>query len=68
MTSEVSFKPTVMFFRLTNFPTIFQMIINKILQDLINTGEVVSFIDNIIVGMEEEEGHDEVVEEVVKSS
>jgi len=68
MTSEVSFKPTVMFFRLTNFPTIFQMIINKILQDLINTGEVVSFIDNIIVEMEEEEGHDEVVEEVVKSS
>ena len=68
MTSEVSFKPTVMFFRLTNFPTIFQMIINKILQDLINTGEVVSFIDNIIVWMEEEEGHDEVVEEVVKSS
>jgi len=26
----------------------------------------VSFIDDIIVGMEREEGHDEVVEEVVK--
>jgi len=33
---------------------------------LINTGEVASFIDNVIVGTEEEEGHDEVVEEVVK--
>ena len=36
---------------------------NKILWDLINTGEVVSFIDNIIVRIE---GHDKVVEVVVK--
>jgi len=33
---------------------------------LINTGKVASFIDNIIVGTEKEEGYDEVVEEVVK--
>jgi len=33
---------------------------------LINTGEVVSFIDNVIVGTKEEEGHDKVVEKVVK--
>jgi len=39
---------------------------NKILQDLINIGEVVSFINNIIVGTEEEKRHDEVVEAVVK--
>ena len=39
---------------------------NKILQDLINTREAASFIDNIIVEIEEEEGHDKVVEEVVK--
>ena len=39
---------------------------NKILRDLINTGEVVSFINNVIVGIEEEKGYDEVVEEVVK--
>jgi len=39
---------------------------NEILWDLINTGEVASFIDNIIVRTEEEKGHDEVVEEVVK--
>jgi len=31
-----------------------------------NTGKVVSFIDDVIVGMEEEEGHDEIVEEVVR--
>ena len=39
---------------------------NKILRDLINTGEVVSFINNVIVGIEEEKGYDEVVEEVVR--
>ena len=39
---------------------------NEILQNLINTKEVASFIDNVIVGTEEEEGHDEVVEKVVK--
>ena len=33
---------------------------------MINTGEVASFIDNIIVRIEEEEGYDEVVKEVVK--
>ena len=40
--------------------------INEILQDLINTGKVASFIDNMIIGMEEEEKHDELVEEVVR--
>jgi len=39
---------------------------NEILCDLINTGEVTSFIDNIIVKTEKEEGHNEIVEEVVK--
>ena len=33
---------------------------------MINTGEVASFIDNIIVRIEEEEGYDEVVKEIVK--
>ena len=44
----------------------FQTIMNKILQDLINTGKVASFINNIIVGIEEEKEYDEIVEEVVK--
>ena len=66
MTLEGSFEPTVMFFGLTNSSTMFQTIMNEILRDLINTGEVASFIDDIIVGTEEEKGHDEVVEEVVR--
>jgi len=63
---EGLFEPTVMFFGLPNSPATFQTIINKILWDLINIGEVASFIDNVIVETEEEEGHDEVVEKVVK--
>jgi len=40
--------------------------INKILQDLINTKEVVSFIDDVIVRTEKKEGHDKILEVVKK--
>ena len=40
--------------------------INELLRDLINTGRVAAFIDDMIVGTEGEEGHDELVVEVVK--
>ena len=66
MTLEGSFEPTVMFFGLTNSPAMFQTMMNVILRDLINTRKVASFIDNVIVGTEEERGHNEVVEEVVR--
>jgi len=65
-TPEELFKSTVMFFGLTNSLATFQMIINEILQVLINTREVMSFIDNIIVETKKKEEHDEVVEEIVK--
>ena len=57
---------TVMFFGVTNLLVIFQTIMNEILQDLINTGKVASFIDDVIIGTEREEEHDELVEEVVR--
>ena len=44
-----------MFFELTNFLATFQTMINEILWNLINIGEVASFIDNIIVQTEKEE-------------
>ena len=40
--------------------------INKLLRDLINMGKVAVFIDDMIVETEEEEGHDELVAEVIK--
>jgi len=66
MTPEESFELTIMFFGLTNSLAMFQTMMNEILWDLINTGKVVSFIDDVIVGTEEEAGHDKVVEEIVK--
>ena len=63
---ERSFELTVMFFRLTNSLVIFQTMINKILWNLINIRKVACFIDNVIVETEEEEGHDEIVEKVVR--
>jgi len=39
---------------------------NDILRDLINTREVAAFMDNVLVGTEEEEKHDEIVEEVLR--
>ena len=63
---EGPFEPTVMFFGLTNSPATFQAMMNELLRDLINTGKVAVFIDNVIVGTETEEEHDELVAEVVK--
>ena len=65
-TLEGSFEPMVMFFGLTNLPTMFQVMMNKLLRDLINTGKVVVFINDVIVGMEIEDKHDEIVEEVIR--
>jgi len=55
-----------MFFGLTNSPAIFQAMMNKLLRDLINMGKVAAFIDDVIVAMEDEEGHDKLVAEIVK--
>ena len=66
MIPERFFEPTVMFFRLTNLLAMFQAIMNKLLKDLINTGRVVAFIDNVIVRTETEEGHHEIVVEVIR--
>jgi len=63
---ERSFKLTVMFFGLTNSLVTFQVMINELLRDLINMGKVAAFIDDVIVGTETEEGHDEIVAEIIK--
>ena len=63
---EGSFEPTVMFFGLNNLPATFQAMMNELLRDLINIGKVAAFIDDVIIGMETEERHDEIVEEVIR--
>jgi len=63
---EESFEPTVMFFGLTNSPAMFQAMMNDLLRDLVVEEKVVVFIDDVMVATETEEGHDEIVEEVLK--
>jgi len=60
------FEPVVMFFGMKNSPATFQVMMNKILRDMINEGKVAAFVDDALVGTETEEGHNKVVEEVLK--
>jgi len=39
---------------------------NNLFQDLINQGDTATFIDNILVVTDTKEGHDELVEEVLR--
>jgi len=55
-----------MFFGMTNSPATFQMMMNEILRDLINKEEVAVFVDDVLVGTETEEEHDEIVEEILR--
>ena len=52
--------------RLTNLPATFQAMMNELLRDLINIEKIVMFINNVIIGTEMEEGHDELVAEVIR--
>jgi len=40
--------------------------INEILRDLINKGKVIVFVDNVLVETETEEGHDKIIEEILR--
>ena len=63
---EGSFEPTVMFFGLTNSPATFQALMNDLLRDLVVEEKVAVFIDDVMVATEAEEGHDKIVEEVLR--
>jgi len=63
---EGSFEPTVMFFGLTNSPAMFQVMINNLLRDLVVKEKVAVFIDDVMIATETEEGHNEIVEEVLR--
>jgi len=66
LTLEGLFEPTVMFFGLTNSPAMFQAMMNDLLRDLVVEEKVAVFIDDVMVVMETEEGHDKIVEEVLR--
>jgi len=60
------FELVVMFFGMINLPATFQAMMNEILRDMINEGKVTTFVDDMLVGTETEEGHNEIVEEVLR--
>ena len=57
MTHIRAYEPMVMYFGLTNSSTTFQAIMNNLFRDLINQGDTATFIDNILVATDTEEGH-----------
>ena len=66
MTPEGLFESMVIFFGLTNLLVTFQVMMNEVLRDLINTRKVAVFIDDVIVGTESKEGYNELIEEIIK--
>jgi len=64
--AEGAFELMVIFFGLKNSLVTFQAMINDLLRDMIKTGDIVVFIDDVMVGMETEEEHDDIVEEVLR--
>ena len=60
------YEPVMMFFGMTNSPATFQGMINKILRDMINEGKVAAFVNNVLIGTETEEEHDDIVKEVLR--
>jgi len=55
-----------MFFGMMNLPATFQTMMNEILRDLINKGKVVAFVNDVLVGTEAKEGHDKIMEEILR--
>jgi len=61
-----SYELTVMYFGLTNSSATFQTMMNDLFRDMVNQGNMAMFIDDIIVATDMEEGHNEIVEEVLR--
>jgi len=61
-----AYKPTIMYFGLTNSPATFQAMMNDLFRDLINQGDMATFIDDILVATDIKEEHNELIEEVLR--
>jgi len=60
------FEPLVMFFGLTNSPAMFQSMMNELFKDLINTGFVFIYMDDILIATKMMEQHRELVKQVLQ--
>jgi hypothetical protein len=59
------FEPLVMYFGLANSPATFQTMINNIFQDLILSGDLMVYLDNILIAHSDITRHWEIVREVL---
>ncbi len=64
-TNRGLFKPMVMFFGLTNLPTTFQWMINDIFKDLIASGAVTVYLDDILIMSKTKEEHCHITHKVL---
>ena len=64
-TNQELFKPTVMFFGLTNSPATFQGFINSILKDLIDEGHIIVYLNDILIYTMDFKEHDQLVKRVL---
>src|SRR5216684_3219710 len=60
------FKPLVMFFGLTNSPAMFQSMMNELFKDLIDTGLMFIYMDDILIATKTLEQHRELVKQVLQ--
>ena len=66
VTNRGLFEPKVMFFGLTNSPATFQSLMNTIFADLIATGKVAVYLDDILIFSSTLDEHRKVVHEVLR--
>jgi hypothetical protein len=66
ITNHGLYKPLVVFFSLTNLPTTFQAMMNKLFRDLISTGKVVIYLDNVLIFTEDLDKHRKLVRQVLE--
>jgi hypothetical protein len=65
-TNRGLFEPLVMYFGLTNSPATFQTMMNDIFQDLILSGDVMVYLDNILITHSGLARHREIIREVLR--
>jgi hypothetical protein len=65
-TNRGLFEPTVMFFGLTNSPATFQSMMNAVFADLIDTGQVVIYMDDILIFTKDRTTHKKLVQLVLQ--
>ncbi len=66
-TNRGLYEPTVMFFGLTNSPATFQWMMNDTFKDLIASGKVTIYLDDILIMSKTKEEHCRIMREVLKT-